>query len=120
MNTINMVRNTQTGKYTTLFQLMTRKRPVIGSHKFGQVGYMYDVPELNDVQTEFGIYCDYDLNNTNNMRNYSVQRDTLHMRNKFVPQPYVPNELNLKQRVETTLRSDEVVDMASSLIGRVI
>ncbi len=33
------------------------------------------------------------------------------MRNKFVPQPYVPNELNLKQRVETTLPSDEVVDM---------
>ncbi len=28
-----------------------------------------------------------------------------------MPQPYVPNELNLKRRVETTLPSDEVGDM---------
>jgi hypothetical protein len=35
----------------------------------------------------------------------------LYMRNKFVPQPYVPHELNLKPRVETTLPSAEVVDM---------
>ncbi len=40
-----------------------------------------------------------------------VQRDTMYMRNKFVPQPYVPNELNLKQRVEPTLPPDQVVDM---------
>ena len=33
------------------------------------------------------------------------------MRNKFVPQPYVPNELNLKRRVEPTLPPDQVVDM---------
>jgi hypothetical protein len=42
---------------------------------------------------------------------YSVLRDTLYTRNKFAPQPYVRNELNLKQRVETKLPSDEVVDM---------
>ena len=109
---INMVPNTQTGNYTTPFQLMTRKRPVIGAHKFGQVGYMYmKRPELGDARAEFGIYCGYDLNNPNNMRIYSVQRDTMYMRNKFMPQPYVPNELNLKRRVETTLPSDEVVDM---------
>jgi hypothetical protein len=45
------------------------------------------------------------------MRIYSVQRETMYMRNKFMPQPYVPNELNLKRRVETTLPSDQVVDM---------
>jgi hypothetical protein len=59
---------------------MTRKRPVIGNHKFGQVGYMFmKRPELNDTRVEFGIYCGYDLNNPNNMRIYSVQRDTLYM-----------------------------------------
>jgi hypothetical protein len=83
---------------------MARKRPVVGAHKFGQVGYMY-MKNFNDVRAEFGIYCCYDLNNPHNMRIYSVQRDTFYMRNKFVPQPYVPNELNLKQRVETTLPS---------------
>jgi hypothetical protein len=114
VDTTNMVPNTQTGNYTTPFQLMTRKRPVIGSYKFGQVGYMYmKRPELNDVRAEFGIYCGYDLNNLNSMRIYSVWRDTLYMRNKFVPQPYVPNEHNLKQRVETTLPSDEMVDIIS-------
>jgi hypothetical protein len=107
-----VVLNTQTGNYITPFQLMTRKRPVIGAHKFGQVGYMYmKRPELGDARAEFGIYCGYDLNNPNNMRIYSVQRDTMYMRNKFMPQPYVPNELNLKRRVEPTLPSDEVVDM---------
>jgi hypothetical protein len=112
VDTINMVPNTQTGKYTTPFQLMTRKRPVIGAHKFGQVGYMYmKRPELDDVRAEFGIYVGYDLNNPHNMRIYSVQRDTMYMRNKFVPQPYVPNELNLKRRVEPTLPPDQVVDM---------
>ncbi len=35
----------------------------------------------------------------------------MYVRNKFMPQAYVPNELNLKRRVETTLPSDEVVDM---------
>ena len=81
-----MVPNTQTGKYTTPFQLMTRKRPVIGAHKFGQVGYMYmKRPELDDVRAEFGIYVGYDLNNPHNMRIYSVQRDTMYIRNKFVP-----------------------------------
>jgi hypothetical protein len=45
------------------------------------------------------------------MRIYSVQRDAMYMRNKFMSQPYVPNELNLKRKVEPTLPSDEVVDM---------
>ncbi len=68
-------------------------------------------PELDDVRAEFGIYVGYDLNNPHDMRIYSVQRDTMYMRNKFVPQPYVPNELNLKRRVEATLPSDQVIDM---------
>ncbi len=92
VDTINMVPNTKTGKYTTPFQLMTRKRPVIGAHKFGQVGNMYmRRPELDVVRAEFGIYVGYDLNYPHNMCIYLVQRDTIYMRNKFVPQPYVPN-----------------------------
>ncbi len=59
VDTINMVPNTQTGKYTTPFQLITRKRPVIGAHKFGEVRVH---EELNDVRAEFGIYCGYDVN----------------------------------------------------------
>jgi hypothetical protein len=91
---------------------MTRKRPVIGAHKFGQVRYMYmKRPELDDVRAEFGIYVGYDLNNPHNMRIYSVQRDAMYMRDKFVPQSYVPNDLNLKRRVEPTLPSDQVVGM---------
>ncbi len=53
--------------------------------------YMYmKRPELGDARAEFGIYCGYDLNNPNNMRIYSVQRDTMYVRNKFMSQPYVP------------------------------
>jgi hypothetical protein len=88
VDTIKIVPNTQTGKYTTPFQLMTRKRPVIGTHKFGQVGYMYmKRPELDVLRAEFGIYVGYDLNNPHNMCIYSVQRDTMYMMNEFVPQP---------------------------------
>jgi hypothetical protein len=55
VNTINKIPNTQTGKYTTPFQPMARKRPIIGSHKFFQVGYMYmKQPELGDVRTKRG------------------------------------------------------------------
>jgi hypothetical protein len=91
---------------------MTRKRPVLGARKFGQVGYMYmKRPELDVLRAEFGIYVGYDLNNPHNMRIYSVWRDTMYMRNKFVPEPDVPNELNLKRRVEPTLPSDQVVDI---------
>jgi hypothetical protein len=76
------------------------------------VGYVYmKKPEINDVRAEFSIYCGYDLNNPHNMRIYSIQRDTSYMRNKFIPQLYVPNELNLKRRVEMSLPSDDVVDM---------
>ncbi len=67
--------------------------------------------EFSNVRAEFGIYYGYDLNNPNNMRVYSIQLDRMYMRNKIVPQSYVPNELILKRRVETTLPSDEVVDM---------
>ncbi len=37
MDTVNMIPNTQTAKYTTSLQLMTTKRPFIEAHKFGQV-----------------------------------------------------------------------------------
>ncbi len=68
-----MIPNTQTGKYTTPFQLMTRKRPVIGAHKFGQVGYMYvKRPELDDVRAEFGIYVGYDYHYVYGYRRISI------------------------------------------------
>jgi hypothetical protein len=83
-----------------------------GAQKLGQVRCMYMKRSgLGDARAEFGIYCRYDLNNPHNMRIYSVQRDTMYMRNKLVHQPYVSNELNLKKRVESPLPSDEVVDM---------
>ena len=100
MTAMNATPNTRSGPSTTPYELITRRKPLLKTHMFGQIGLCESRrADSPDTKAEWGIYMGATSNLAGHVRVYIPSRGHVYSRRSFKRYDTIPVEWNFKPRL---------------------
>ncbi len=104
---INSVLNKRTGPDRTPYQIVTGKKPIVPSFKFGEIGLCESIrPDDKQSKSEYGIYLCNMYNLEKSYKVYIPSRKLIYSKRVFEPTRGFPASWGLKQRMKDLIYFD--------------